>query len=150
MRITFDAVPICSDKMTGIGWCELGQTQTIAELYPENSYEYSFFTSGDNERVKRVKKFAGKHIKLNTSGFSGFTYRAVSTFLPVPYSFFFGRKSDNRCTLIVTLNLKSESSHHLLLGYNNGLSCIGNGSVEIKYYKFNAHFFKTSFMLPTL
>ena len=94
MRITFDAVPICSDKMTGIGWCELGQTQTLAALFPENRYEYSFFTSGDNERVKRVKKFAGKHIKLNTSGFSGFAYRAVSTFLPVPYSLFFGRKSD--------------------------------------------------------
>ena len=94
MKITFDAVPICSEKMTGIGWCELGQTQNLAELYPENKYEYSFFTSGDKERVKRVQKFAGKHIKLNTSGFSGFVYRAVSTFLPVPYSFFFGRKSD--------------------------------------------------------
>ncbi|WP_295075937.1 glycosyltransferase family 1 protein [Ruminococcus sp.] len=94
MKITFDAVPICSDKMTGIGWCELGQTQALAELCPENKYEYSFFTSGDEERVKRVKKLAGKKIRLNTSKFSGFVYRAVSTFLPVPYSFFFGRKSD--------------------------------------------------------
>ena len=94
MRITFDAVPICSDKMTGIGWCELGQTRALAELFPENKYEYSFFTSGDKERVKRVKKLAGREIKLNTSRFSGFVYRAVSTFLPVPYSFFFGRKSD--------------------------------------------------------
>ncbi|EWM52888.1 glycosyltransferase family 4 protein [Ruminococcus flavefaciens] len=94
MRITFDAVPICSDKITGIGWCEVGQTQALAELYPGNRYEYSFFTSGDAERTKRVEKFAGKRIKLNTSGFSGYLYRAVSTFLPVPYSFFFGRKSD--------------------------------------------------------
>ena len=94
MRITFDAVPICSDKITGRGWCEVGQTQARAELYPENRYEYSFFTSGDAERTKRVEKFVGKRIKLNTSGFSGYLYRAVSTFLPVPYSFFFGRKSD--------------------------------------------------------
>ena len=94
MKITFDAVPICSEKMTGIGWCELGQTQAAAQLFPENKYEYSFFTSGDAERVKRVKQLAGKDIKLNTSGFSGFVYRAVSTFLPIPYSFFFGRKSD--------------------------------------------------------
>lgn len=93
MRITFDAVPICSDKITGIGWCEVGQTQTLAQLHPEHQYEYSFFTSGDKERVKRVKQFAGKHIKLNTSDFSGYLYRAASTFLPVPYSFFFGRKS---------------------------------------------------------
>lgn len=94
MRITFDAVPICSEKMTGIGWCELGQTQALAQLFPGNKYEYSFFTSGEEERVKRVKQLAGKNIRLNTSGFSGFVYRAVSTFLPVPYSFFFGRKSD--------------------------------------------------------
>ncbi|MBR6968234.1 MAG: glycosyltransferase family 4 protein [Ruminococcus sp.] len=94
MKITFDAVPICSDKMSGIGWCELGQTQALAALFPENRYEYSFFTSGDNERVKRVKALAGKRIGLNTSRFSGFAYRAVSNFLPVPYSLFFGRKSD--------------------------------------------------------
>lgn len=94
MRITFDAVPICSDRITGIGWCEVGQTQALAELFPENRYEYSFFTSGDRERVKRVEQFAGKRIKLNTSRFSGYLYRAVSTFLPVPYSLFFGRKSD--------------------------------------------------------
>lgn len=93
MNITFDAVPICSDKITGIGWCEVGQTRTLAQLHPENRYEYSFFTSGDKERVKRVRQFAGKHIKLNTSDFSGYLYRAASTFLPLPYSFFFGRKS---------------------------------------------------------
>ena len=94
MNINFDAVPICSDKITGIGWCEVGQTQTLAKLHPEHEYEYSFFTSGDKERVKRVKKFAGKSIKLNTSDFSGYLYRAASTFLPIPYSFFFGRKND--------------------------------------------------------
>ena len=94
MNINFDAVPICSDKITGIGWCEVGQTQTLAKLHPEHEYEYSFFTSGDKERVKRVKKFAGKRIKLNTSNFSGYLYRAASTFLPIPYSFFFGRKND--------------------------------------------------------
>ena len=94
MNINFDAVPICSDKITGIGWCEVGQTQTLAKLHPEHEYEYSFFTSGDKERVKRVRKFAGKRIKLNTSDFSGYLYRAASTFLPIPYSFFFGRKND--------------------------------------------------------
>ena len=94
MRITFDAVPICSDKMSGIGWCELGQTRAVAELYPGNEYEYSFFTSGDNERMKRVKSLAGKRIGLNTSRFSGYLYRAATTFLPIPYSLFFGRRSD--------------------------------------------------------
>ena len=94
MRITFDAVPICSDKITGIGWCEVGQTQALARIHPENKYEYSFFTSGDSQRIKRVKDFGGTAIGMNISGFSGYIYRAASTFLPVPYSWFFGRKSD--------------------------------------------------------
>jgi len=94
MKITFDAVPICSDKITGIGWCEVGQTQTLAQLHPENEYEYSVFTSGDTEREKRVRQFAGKDIKLNITSFSGYLYRLMTTFLPIPYSFFFGRKSD--------------------------------------------------------
>lgn len=94
MKITFDAVPISSEKITGIGWCEVGQTQALAELYPENKYEYSFFSSGDSSRVQRVRKFAGSTISLNCSGFSGYLYRLLSTFLPVPYSLFFGKKSD--------------------------------------------------------
>lgn len=94
MNITFDAVPIIADKITGIGWCEVGQTQAIARLFPNDKYEYSFFTSGKNERIKKAGSFAGNNIKLNYSDFSGYLYRAVSTFLPVPYSFFFGKNSD--------------------------------------------------------
>ena len=94
MKITFDAVPICSDKITGIGWCEVGQTQAFARMYPDISCEYSFFTSGDNERIDRVSNFAGGNIGMNISGFSGYLYRAASTFLPVPYLWFFGSKSD--------------------------------------------------------
>ena len=94
MRITFDAVPLCSEKITGIGWCEVGQTNALAKLHPEDRYEYSFFTSGDDSRTERVRSLATKNIGINSSSFSGYLYRAASTFLPVPYSFFFGRKSD--------------------------------------------------------
>lgn len=94
MRITFDAVPLCSEKITGIGWCEVGQTNALAKLHPEDRYEYSFFTSGDDSRTERVRSLAAKNIGINSSSFSGYLYRAASTFLPVPYSFFFGRKSD--------------------------------------------------------
>ena len=41
MKITFDAVPICSDKITGIGWCEVGQTQAFAMMYPDISEQRS-------------------------------------------------------------------------------------------------------------
>ena len=94
MRITFDAVPLCSEKITGVGWCEVGQTNALAKLHPEDRYEYSFFTSGDDSRTERVRSLAAKNIGINSSSFSGYLYRAASTFLPVPYSFFFGRKSD--------------------------------------------------------
>ena len=94
MRITFDAVPLCSEKITGIGWCEVGQTNALAKLHPEDRYEYSVFTSGDDSRTERVRSLAAKNIGINSSSFSGYLYRAASTFLPVPYSFFFGRKSD--------------------------------------------------------
>lgn len=94
MRIEFDAIPLISDRVTGIGWCEVGQTAAMARLHPENSYYYSFFTSGDSLRTARVKAFAGDKIGLNSSGFSGYLYRAVSAFLPVPYSCFFGKKAD--------------------------------------------------------
>lgn len=94
MKITFDAVPIIADKITGIGWCEVGQTQTIARLFPNDKYEYSFFTSGKSSRIEKARSFAKDNITLNYSDFSGYLYRAVSTFLPVPYSFFFGKDSD--------------------------------------------------------
>lgn len=94
MNITFDAVPIISEKITGIGWCEIGQTQALAKLFPEDNYEYSFFTSGKNSRIEKAGSFAGNSIKLNYSGFSGYLYRGLSTFIPVPYSHFFGKKSD--------------------------------------------------------
>ncbi len=94
MNITFDAVPIIADKITGIGWCEVGQTQTIAHLFPNDNYEYSFFTSGKNERIQKAKSFTGNNIKLNYSEFSGYLYRGISAFVPVPYSWFFGKNSD--------------------------------------------------------
>lgn len=94
MNITFDAVPIIAEKITGIGWCEVGQTQAIARLFPENKYEYTFFTSRKNERIEKAQSFALNNISLNYSDFSGYLYRAVSSFIPLPYSFFFGKHSD--------------------------------------------------------
>lgn len=94
MHIEFDAGPLINDRITGIGWCEIGQTSAMARIHPENTYSYSFFTSGKSSREERVKEFAGDTIALNGSSFSGYLYRAASTFLPLPYSAFFGKKAD--------------------------------------------------------
>ncbi|MDE5582990.1 MAG: glycosyltransferase family 4 protein [Ruminococcus sp.] len=94
MNITFDAVPIIADKITGIGWCEVGQTNAMARLFPKNTYEYSFFTSRKKSRIKQAEKFSVGKISLNYSDFSGYIYRGLSMFFPLPYSLFFGKKSD--------------------------------------------------------
>lgn len=94
MNITFDAIPLIADKITGIGWCEAGQTMKLAELYPEHRFEYSFFADRRGNAVRQIKQFSGKKIRLNTSCFPKKLYRLLSVMLPVPYSAFFGKKSD--------------------------------------------------------
>lgn len=94
MKITFDAIPLISDKITGIGWCEAGQTMKLAELYPEHRFEYSFFADRRGNAAKRIKQFSGRKIKLNISYFPKKLYRILSVTLPLPYSLFFGKKSD--------------------------------------------------------
>lgn len=94
MKIAFDAVPLVSDKMTGIGWCEAGQTTAMAKLYPENEYCFNFFSRKDDHiKIERLKPFS-ENISHNLVHFSGYIYRAASNFLPIPYSRFFGRDTD--------------------------------------------------------
>lgn len=95
MNISFDAIPLISDRITGIGWCEAGQTMAMAKLYPENNYTYSFFSRKDDHiKMERIAPFAGSNINTQLVHFSGYAYRAVSTFLPWSYSSFFGKASD--------------------------------------------------------
>ncbi len=94
MNIAFDAVPLVSDRMTGIGWCETGQTTAMARLHPENSYFYNFFSRKDDHiKLECLKPFT-ENIQPNLAHFSGYIYRAASNFLPVPYSRFFGKNAD--------------------------------------------------------
>lgn len=95
MNISFDAVPLISDKITGVGWCEVGQTTAMARLHPENSYTYSFFSRKDDHiKLERIAPFAGDDIDTQIAHFSGYIYRAASAFLPWPYKSFFGKKAD--------------------------------------------------------
>ena len=47
MRIAFDALPLVSNRMTGIGYCEAGQIQAMMMLHPEEQYVLQFFDKGD-------------------------------------------------------------------------------------------------------
>jgi len=91
MKIAFDALPLVSERITGIGWCEAGQTTAIAELYPENEYIYNFFSQkSDTQKSERIKQFLNTGIRTNTAYFSGYLYRLISNFIPLPYYKFFG------------------------------------------------------------
>lgn len=95
MNIAFDAVPLISDRITGIGWCEAGQTMALARLHPENKYTYNFFSRKDDHiKLERIKPFAGDNIGTNLVHFSGYIYRAASTFVPITYKHFFGKNDD--------------------------------------------------------
>lgn len=95
MNIAFDAIPLISDRITGIGWCEAGQTMAMARLHPENKYTFNFFSRKDDHiKLERIKPFANDNIDVKLVHGSGFIYRTVSTFIPVPYHRYFG-KSDN-------------------------------------------------------
>lgn len=94
MNIAFDALPLISDRMTGIGWCEAGQTTAMARLHPENNYTYNFFSRKDDHiKLERLAPFT-QNIKPELVHFSGYLYRVMSTFVPVPYSMFFGKNAD--------------------------------------------------------
>ena len=95
MNIAFDAIPLISDRITGIGWCEAGQTMAMAKLHPENTYTYNFFSRKDDHiKMERIAPFAGDDIGTKLVHFSGYVYRAATTFVPVPYSWFFGNDAD--------------------------------------------------------
>ena len=94
MNISFDALPLISGNMTGIGWCEVGQTTAMARLHPEDNFYYSFFSRKDDHiKTERLAPFS-EYINPKIAHASGYLYRAASTYLPIPYKHFFGRDAD--------------------------------------------------------
>ncbi len=95
MKIAFDALPLISEKMTGIGYCQAGQIQALMALHPEEQYVMQFFATGDGgEKRKRLKLYEDARAEIRQGMFSGYLYRMVSNFLPLPYNKFFGSDAD--------------------------------------------------------
>lgn len=94
MNVSFDALPLISGRMTGIGWCEAGQTTALARLHPEDKFYYNFFSRKDDHiKIERLSPFS-ENISPKIAHFSGYIYRVASTYLPVPYKHFFGKDAD--------------------------------------------------------
>ena len=95
MKIAFDALPLISERMTGIGYCQAGQIQALMALHPEEQYVMQFFATGDGgEKRKRLQKYENAGAEIRQGKCSGYLYRLVSNFLPVSYRHFFGRDAD--------------------------------------------------------
>lgn len=91
MNIAFDAQPLISGRMSGIGYCEAGQVTRIMDMYPENSYQFQYFSLRNHDiKKQRISQYMRQNTKINVSGYSGFLYRLF----PLPYSAFFGKSAD--------------------------------------------------------
>lgn len=95
MKIAFDALPLISERMTGIGYCQAGQIQALMALHPEEQYVMQFFAAGDGgEKRQRLQAYEDARAEIRQGKCSGYLYRLVSNFLPVPYQYFFGKDAD--------------------------------------------------------
>lgn len=95
MNISFDALPLISDNMSGIGYCQAGLVGEMIKSHPEDRYTFDYFSRKDHEvKRNRLAAYMRKNCDINESHFSGFLYRSIMNIIPVPYSLFFGKKSE--------------------------------------------------------
>ncbi len=90
MRIAFDALPLLG-QMTGIGYCEAGQVKAMIARHPEDRFTLNYFAlrhlaQHKAELVPYLAENAGQKWAFG----SAYAYRAVSSFVPIPYRWFFG------------------------------------------------------------
>ena len=94
--ISFEASPLVNNAKTGIGYCESGQVTEISKAHSgTDRIKFEFFSLRNHDRkLANIEPYLMDNCEINMSRFSGFVYKAVSTFIPLPYSWFFGKGSD--------------------------------------------------------
>ena len=94
--ISFEVSPLVNNVKTGIGYCESGQVTEISKAHSgTDRIKFEFFSLRNHDRkLARIEPYLMDNCEINMSRFSGFIYKAVSTFIPLPYSWFFGKGSD--------------------------------------------------------
>lgn len=95
MKIAFDAQLLLKGEKTGIAWCA---ENVLMEFAKENETEkyLNFFSLGYKEEDKlQAGKYKEKGYRLQECRwFHDVLYRMGWNFIPIPYSFFFGKKAD--------------------------------------------------------
>ena len=94
MKIAFDALPLLGRK-TGIGYCEAGQIRAMMNLFPKNQYTLNYFAVKNLETKKQeIQSYLVRNsIQAKQAFCSPYAYRLVSSFIPVPYRWFFGTQN---------------------------------------------------------
>lgn len=91
MKIAFDAIPLLGRK-SGIGWCEAGQVSALTRMHPEHEYTLNYFAARHlEERKADLAPYLRNNVRTKHAFCVPYAYRTVSTFIPVPYSWFFGK-----------------------------------------------------------
>ncbi len=94
MKIAFDALPLMG-RRTGIGYCEAGQVRAMTTQHPEHHFTLNYFAMRHlNERKADLSPFLQENVSVKHALCSPYAYRLLSSFLPVPYHWFFGRTAD--------------------------------------------------------
>ncbi len=94
MRVAFDVLPLIGCRMTGIGYCEAGQIQALADQHPEDEFLLQFFSRKDEQiKIQRLAPYLRENMQPHWAKASGYLYRLVSNFLPISYSHYFGNKA---------------------------------------------------------
>lgn len=94
MQVAFDALPLIGQRMTGIGYCEAGQIQALADCYPDSAFYLQYFAiRREAEKLERLAPYLRSNMRPSRGRCSGYLYRLVSNFLPLPYRWFFGKQA---------------------------------------------------------
>ncbi len=95
MKIAFDAQLLLKGEKTGIAWCAENVLMEFAKANEAEKY-LNFFSLGYKEEDKlQAGKYKEKGYRLQECRwFHDVLYRMGWNFIPIPYSFFFGKKAD--------------------------------------------------------
>ena len=81
MQVAFDALPLIGQRMTGIGYCEAGQIQALADCYPDSAFYLQYFAiRQEAEKLERLAPYLRSNMRPSRGRCSGYLYRLVSNF----------------------------------------------------------------------
>ena len=95
MKIAFDAQPLAYNQKTGVGYCAAGMIDSLINHHPEHQYQLSFFAFNQKAAIfHRLAPFCKQNVILRPCFLvPGQLYRIITTFLPIPYHWFFGSEA---------------------------------------------------------